>query len=184
MKNDKKWLKESVNELKTIFNGRKMGEYETGRLDGNSHVSMLIDHLDEPEKPIIPQFVADWIDEFELYGSNPLKVYRDLDIDFNEGWANEEDSLVYHWVNENPYVFVDALRYGYEVEKEPKYYVLDKEGATLLKKSSVSEGIAKSVGTNISSAKSWKDEKKYQLTEQEIKDYDERFWPFAQEVTE
>lgn len=118
MKNDKKWLRESVNELKTTFNGMKMGEYETGRLDGYSHVSMLIDHLDEPEKPIIPKFVADWIDVLNLHGNNPLREYRDLENDFDEGWTNEEDAEVYHWINKNPYAFIDSLRYGYEVEKE------------------------------------------------------------------
>ena len=71
-----------------------------------------------------------------------------------------------------------------EIEEEPKYYVLDKENATLLKKSAVGEGIAKSVGTNIYNAKSWKNEEEYQLTEQEIKDYDERYWPFAVKVEE
>ena len=71
-----------------------------------------------------------------------------------------------------------------EIEEEPKYYVLDKENATLLKKSAVGEEIAKSVGTNIYNAKSWKNEEEYQLTEQEIKDYDERYWPFAVKVEE
>ena len=71
-----------------------------------------------------------------------------------------------------------------EIEEEPKYYVLDKENATLLKKSAVGEGIAKSVGTNIYNAKSWKNEEEYQLTEQEIKDYDPRYWAFAVKVEE
>lgn len=135
------------------------------------------------DKPVIPQFVADWIDAHNLHGNNPLREYRDLESDFTEGWTDEKDAAVYHWVNENPYAFIDALRYGYEVEKEKLYYVLDKEDATLLKKTA-REGVAKSVGTNMCSVKSWKDEEKYQLTEQEIKDYDERYWAFAQEVTQ
>lgn len=70
--------------------------------------------------PVIPRFVADWIDAHDLHENNPLREYRDLEIDFNEGWTNEKDAAVYHWVNENPYAFIDALRYGYEIEKELK----------------------------------------------------------------
>ena len=171
--NAKKWLQENGF---VVFEKDKLDE-EVQRMIDETYKAMS-------EKPVIPQFVADWIDTHNLYGSNPLKVYRDLDIDFNEGWTDDEDAAIYHWVDKNPYAFIDALRYGYEVEKDPKYYVLDKEGATLLKKSSVSEGVAKSVGTSIHSAKSWKDEKKYQLTEQEIKDYDERYIPFMVPVDE
>lgn len=75
------------------------------------------------DKPVLPQFVADWIDAYNLYGNNPLREYIDLESDFNEGWTDEEDAAVYHWVNENPYAFIDALRYGCEVEKESHYYV-------------------------------------------------------------
>ena len=69
------------------------------------------------EKPVLPQFVVDWIDAHNLYGNNPLREYRDLENDFNEGWTDEKDAAVYHWVNENPYAFIDALRYGCEVDE-------------------------------------------------------------------
>lgn len=85
-----------------------------------THVYDLIDQLEEPKRVVIPRFVADWIDAHDLHGNNPLREYRDLEIDFNEGWTNEKDAAVYHWVNKNPYAFVDALRYGYEAEKELK----------------------------------------------------------------
>jgi hypothetical protein len=86
-------------------------------------VLTLINQLEELEKVVIPHFVADWIDAHNLYGNNPLREYRDLENDFNEGWTNEKDAAVYHWVNKNPYAFIDALRYGYEVEKEKLYRV-------------------------------------------------------------
>lgn len=82
-----------------------------------------IESLDEPEKVVVPQFVADWIDAHNLPENNPLTEYRDLENDFNEGWTDEEGATVYHWVNKNPYTFIDALRYGYKVENEPHYYV-------------------------------------------------------------
>ncbi len=84
--------------------------------------------IDEPgnilvvkkDRPVIPKFVAEWIDVHNLCGNNPLREYRDLEIDFNEGWTDEKDAEVYHWINKNPYAFIDSLRYGHEVEEEKK----------------------------------------------------------------
>ncbi|WP_373768371.1 DUF1642 domain-containing protein [Jeotgalibaca porci] len=110
--NAKKWLQ-----------GNGFVVFEKDKL--YSEVQQMISETYKAKKdqPAIPAFMADWIDTHNLYGSNPLREYRDLEIDFNEGWTTDEkDAGVYHWVNENPYAFIDALRYGYEVEKEPVYY--------------------------------------------------------------
>ena len=137
------------------------------------------------EKPTVPQFVADW---------HVQNKYYLLSAKF-ERIADWEDKRVVDWYRQcsgrhknnrsnaqETIALMDLV--GYEVEEEPKYYVLDKENATLLKKSAVGEGIAKSVGTNIYNTKSWKNEEEYQLTEQEIKDYDPRYMAFAVKVEE
>ena len=144
-----------------------------------------LNQLDEPEVlsqelPVIPKFVAEWIEE--------TKPYKSLRVAFEyiaqRKRDNHDDKLAF-WVEEgNSETFARAWLDGYEAEEEQKYYVLDKEDATLLKRSAVGEGVAKSVGTNIYNAKSWKDEEKYQLTEQEIKDYDPRYMTFAKPVEE
>lgn len=75
----------------------------------------LIEQLDEPQKPVVPQFVADWLEE----GKKHCKDVFDLfDFDF----TNEE---VGNWfVQEKPFDLVArAWLDGYEVEKEPKYTV-------------------------------------------------------------
>ena len=133
------------------------------------------------EKPVIPQFVADWIDAHDLHGNNPLREYRDLENDFNEGWTDEKDAAVYHWVNENPYAFIDALRYGYEVEKEQKYQVIIRDGE-YIRLYLCKHGDNVMIGTNDNYIE--KCPEVTYLTEQEIKDYDERYWAFAEEVTE
>ena len=103
--------------IKTLIDmggcGAKTETWDRGWDDAIGEVIGIAEELDEPEKVVVPQFVADWIDVHNLYGNNPLREYRDLEIDFNEGWANEKDAEVYHWVNKNPYAFIDALRYGY-----------------------------------------------------------------------
>ena len=129
---------------------------------------------------MIPKFVAEWIKETKPY--NSLRVAFEYIAQRKRD--NHDDKLAF-WVEEgNSETFARAWLDGYEAEEEQKYYVLDKEDATLLKRSAVGEGVAKSVGTNIYNAKSWKDEEKYQLTEQEIKDYDPRYMTFAKPVEE
>lgn len=71
--------------------------------------------LDEPQKPVVPQFVADWIEE----GKKHCKDVSDLfDFDF----TNKE---VGNWfLQEKPFDLVArAWLDGYEVEQEKRYYV-------------------------------------------------------------
>lgn len=72
--------------------------------------------LDEPQKPVIPQFVADYIEfkkenDFHVYGA--MRVIED-----------HYDQRVPEWFYEkNVETFVRAWLDGYEVEKETKYTV-------------------------------------------------------------
>ena len=68
------------------------------------------------------------------------------------------------------------MKMNKEELKEKKYEVKDKHGCFLLTKNSEGEVI------NAYSKVVYKN--KGQLTEQEIKDYDDRFWPFAVPVEE
>lgn len=83
----------------------------------------LIKQLDEPQKPVVPQFVADWYeenkDEFELNLWVFLTDFDEENIDMSERfgiWLGDEDN--------NPIqTLVNMHQFGYEVEKEPKYIV-------------------------------------------------------------
>lgn len=83
----------------------------------------IIEQLDEPEKPVVPQFVADFYesikDDFED------KVYE-FCVQFNND--NEElNGDVWWWfgcgVNKPIETLVKMKLYGYEVEKEKMYVV-------------------------------------------------------------
>lgn len=83
-----------------------------------NEVMYLVKQLDEPQKVLIPQFVADWITYCKDMGYT-LKYA----IYFPKEAENEE---VYEWVNEslnNQEAFALAWINGYEVEKEKKYLV-------------------------------------------------------------
>ena len=105
---NKQELIERIEGLKNLF-GNKSEYIEIDM------VIRLISELDEPQKPVVPQFVADWIEE----GKKHCKDVSDLfDFDF----TNEE---VGKWfLQEKPFDLVArAWLDGYTVEKEKRYLV-------------------------------------------------------------
>ncbi|OFR31035.1 DUF1642 domain-containing protein [Streptococcus sp. HMSC072C09] len=94
---------ERMKSLKNIFGNKS----EYIKIDA---VIELASELDEPQKPVVPQFVADWIEE----GKKHCKDVSDLfDFDF----TNED---VGNWfLQEKPFDLVArAWLDGYTVEKE------------------------------------------------------------------
>ena len=72
------------------------------------------------EKPVVPQYVADW------YGEH--KEYLDYNIwEFIKHWDMQPDDEFKGWMfddNKNPIItLVNMHQFGYEVEKEPRYTV-------------------------------------------------------------
>jgi hypothetical protein len=85
----------------------------------------LIKLLDEPQKVVVPQFVAEWIDYFKkysgfLYGSiAPYSYYGHAITDDFVGDVKK----TLGWIRNNSETYARAWLDGYEVEKEPKYTV-------------------------------------------------------------
>ena len=85
-------------------------------------VLALVRQLDEPEKVVVPQFVADWIEEVKsAYTLFAAMEYGNLKID---KWLDN---------NSNQEKFALAWIFGYEVEKEKRYIVSLKNGQPLVK---------------------------------------------------
>ena len=75
----------------------------------------LIRQLDEPQKVVVPQFVADWITHSKNIGSSLFGAMGIFEKNFEiKKWMQ--------WA-ENQELFARAWLDGYEVEKEPKYTV-------------------------------------------------------------
>ena len=78
-------------------------------------VKELIEQIDEPEKPVVPQFVAEHI-EYHKSMNSPMG-----DI-FNRHFV--DDKRVEVWLREAPNAYDNlgkAWLFGYEVEKEKMY---------------------------------------------------------------
>ena len=80
----------------------------------------LVRQLDEPQKVVVPQFVADW---YEKHKDN-------LEYDIWEyilHWGKQQKSEFYEWMNHannKPFqTLANMHQFGYEVEKEKIYTV-------------------------------------------------------------
>ena len=183
MKKYKEWLKNEIENM-----GSETSEnYPHEQMVDREEVLNLIDQLDKPRKVIIPQFVADWWerdgDSVTMYGGESIDKKRKLDLVscFQDRGLIDSLSKVEVWIDENESNFLDLVNGKvYEVEKEQLYYVLNKQGKTLLML--MSGEVCTSGGYALSESTFTKDI--YQLTEKQIKDYDERYWQFAVEVAE
>ena len=84
----------------------------------------LVKQLDEPQKPVVKQFVADWYeenkDDFEtnLFNTIGLVIrdFEDGDLSAFEEWILDKHKAPFQ-------TLVNMHQFGYEVEKEKRYYV-------------------------------------------------------------
>ena len=118
----KVWLNEFLNELGSDYGTLKYkAGYEQGKLEGEWVGQQLKDAdkiRQEINKPVVPQFVADLIEEARVYE-------WDLDDLFEHISEFSGDSEVSTWfyIPGNVDVLARAWLDGYEVEKEKRYYV-------------------------------------------------------------
>ncbi|MGP6383752.1 DUF1642 domain-containing protein [Streptococcus dysgalactiae] len=89
------------------------------------------------QKPEIPQFVADWIEEHkQMYGKWDEEdksdfVFRAINDLFRFGadlstYDFDVDDEFSEWTTKNAYKFITAILFGYTIEKEKLYKVSDK----------------------------------------------------------
>lgn len=100
----------------------KHDDYYAGYFDGLKKAIALAEELNEPKKVIIPQFVANWIENARLYYGDEVEPLRII------YWMGDYVSSTephYEWIYDidNQKLLLNAIANGYEVEKEKKYRV-------------------------------------------------------------
>lgn len=123
---NKQEFQQKIKDMKPpkFFTAITLGEaYEAGFEEAKGNALYNSRFLDEPEKPVVPQFVADWYEENKEDFEN--KVYE-LCVQFNND--NEElNKEVWCWfdcaVNKPFETLVKMKLFGYEVDKEKLYRV-------------------------------------------------------------
>lgn len=126
----------------------------------------------ESQRPAIPDYVAEWIEDYKEQGYSAINAVFNI-------VRGAEDLYMEEYLRENLRTFIDAWDNGYTIEKEKKYYVMDNRRLLLTK---VDEKVVSVTSYVVGSKESIVVDD--ELTEQEIKDYDERYMVFAEEVTE
>lgn len=80
----------------------------------------LASKLDEPQKPAVPQFVADWYEkhknDFEFAVFNYLYLFDRQDESDFKRWFRDSRTEPFQ-------IFVNMHQFGYTVEKEKRYTV-------------------------------------------------------------
>ncbi|HAP5384244.1 DUF1642 domain-containing protein [Enterococcus faecalis] len=165
---------ELIEELECIEVSTDSLDYLKGADYANERAINLAKQLDEPKKVVVPKFVAEWLDKHK-YSTDIIDLFLSVE------YATDSDGFIaekwdysgefYDWLNNSAdvqFTLCDAMRYGYEVMKEPLYYVKLPEIGYMR------------FGYRYFYSEDVEEAKKY--TEQEIKAIDERYWPFAVKV--
>lgn len=118
--------KQEINE-KLKENGAWCTECHTGVTDRYVKIRKameLVGQLDEPQKPVVPKFVAEWFEE----NKDELEfLIWELCVD---SYGSAEQGML-NWIQQsenNPIETLVRMKDGYEVEKEPLYRVKIGEG--------------------------------------------------------
>lgn len=113
-----------MNKQEAMKRIEQMGEYEPFVDEAISKKSVLniISQIHEPQKVVVPKFVAEWIERHKksFSDASAIDMYDNLTSDNKSGYYHE----VWLWVNAHHHDFIRAWHDGYEVEKEKLYTVI------------------------------------------------------------
>lgn len=142
----------------------------------------IVRKIDEPEKPVVPQYVADF--------------YESIKDDFEDGvyelciqlYNCDLDGRIKFWFdcddNKPIETLVKMKLYGYEVEKEKLYTVEMPNPNGFIRLVLCKDCDGKLFVATFSGGDCWETFGKCKLTEAEIKEDFEWAWQFAEEVKE
>lgn len=144
----------------------------------------VINQIDEPQKVTIPKFVAEWLEENDwrkdtLGRQTIFDAFDNLTLDASNGFYVD----VKKWVEENGNIFSQAWVFGYEVEKDKLYTVEIPDPNSYCDYRYLSRN-DNGICLDASNDTKWRQKKKNQFTESEIKQDFDWAWQWAKEVEE
>ncbi len=121
---------ELIEELECIEVSTDSLDYLKGANYATERAIRLAKQLDEPIKVVVPKFVAEWLDKHK-YSTDIIDLFLSVE------YATDSDGFIaekwdysgefYDWLNNSAdvqFTLCDAMRYGYEVKKEPTIHEL------------------------------------------------------------
>lgn len=141
----------------------------------------IINCIDEPEKPVVSQFIADWYEEHKE--DLEYNLYR-LCINFHERKLYGD---LYEWFKFDKNKPIETLilmhKFGYEVEKK-KLYTVELPNPHGLGHTVLVKDMYENTYITYTTDSNWREGKVNHLTESEIKKDFPWAWQFAKEVKE
>lgn len=195
---------ELKNRLLDMQLGAKMAE-EPMIVQSYDRVLHLVNQLDEPDqvtwesrrkailnlqregsvvvdKPVIPQFVATFIEKEKGTYNNPLVSYERLYQEVHRKNVQEKNKPIISYIRKNSTIYLHAWLYGYIVEEEEKYRVELPDPEKNSNKVVLMRTQDGRVVINKVKAEHFYEKEEVKLTEDEIKRNHEYLWVFAEEV--
>ena len=122
---------EVISKLKSGIPKNNIDDYQRGEAAGLNFALLLLAELDEPvrppepkpleiEKPVVPQFVADWYEERKDYFD--FNIYGFYKYFYSQGKHEKVKKWLDNAENKSIETLVKMKLYGYEVEKEKLYF--------------------------------------------------------------
>ena len=163
-----------IEEHKHMTNNLKVELTETGYRTFVPHMYSF-PKVTEPQKPVVPKFVAEWIDELKKSHSNLAWVWQ----------VYPNETKIKNWLESNTEKFMRAWLDGYEVEQE-KLYTVEIPNPNSPWKYTFLTNSGPGVSIDSTDNDCWRNDSKNQLTESEIKEDFEWAWDagFTKEVEE
>ena len=169
---------EVISKLKSAIAKNNIDDYQRGEAAGLNFALLLLAELAEPEKPVVPQYVADFYESIKDDFEN--KVYE-LCLQYKHR-GDELPQGVAWWYGDSRNKPIETLvmmhQLGYEVKKEKLYYV------NIPNVYHGDFGYSETHDNYSFYNKSDATEVRFELTESEIKLEHEWAWQFAKEVEE
>lgn len=144
--------------------------------------------------PEVPQWFDDWVnntaDETDGYitylirniiGMANCPTYNYYKKNVSYYTSSHFELFQWEYVSDNTIKLIKALVLGYDVKDLSDRYCVRLAEDTYLSRTALGDNIKLEVSTGLSSENVLDEsiEGYYQFTEAEIKDYDDRYWPFA-----
>lgn len=119
---------EKINELRQKFaislsrrNGKSYCLKKDVLVANKQDVIDIINQI-EPEKPVVPQFVADWYEENkDDFEGNLFRCVDNIPLTFEGTKLNEFEKWLLNASTKSFQILVNMHQFGYEVEKEKLY---------------------------------------------------------------
>lgn len=138
----------------------------------------------EPQKVVVPKWFDEWYRDYNgsfTYTNSKMEKLRILYVALETHKFSSEQEK---YLIDNQDDFIRAILDGYEVEEEKLYWVklpINEHFTYMMKNKAEDIQYFGEIGF---CSEEFKDRQSTHFTEEEIKDYDERYWAFAVEVEE